>query len=182
MSLTGKWIDLISKVATGSLRTRLIVAPVVGVCFFSFVAAFVFLSFMTDRFFELPKAFWSPWSLITGAGLVVAGFFLMVLSIAYFIRARGTPVPFSPPPRLITSGPYRFARNPMVTGIFMQLFGLGIAWGSISLTFIFTPFFILINVWELKMVEEPELVKRLGPDYVEYRKRVPMFFPVRMKR
>jgi protein-S-isoprenylcysteine O-methyltransferase Ste14 len=32
-------------------------------------------------------------------------------------------------------------------------------------------------VWELKAIEEPELEKRLGKDYVEYKKRVPMFFP-----
>lgn len=182
MSLTGKWIDLIYKVATGGLRTRLIVAPVVGACFLSFIAALVFLSLMTDRLFSLPKAFWSPWSQVVGAIFVIAGFFLMALSIAYFIRARGTPVPFSPPPTLITTGPYRFARNPMVTGIFVQLFGLGVAWGSISLMFIFTPLFIFINVWELKNVEEPELERRLGLGYVEYRKRVPMFFPVRLKR
>jgi len=182
MSLTGKWIDLIYKVATGGLRTRLIVAPIVGVCFLSFVAAFVLLSFMTDRFLGMSKVSWDPWSMIMGAGFVIAGFLLMAFSIAYFIRARGTPVPFSPPPKLVTTGPYRFARNPMVTGIFMQLFGLGIACGSISLIFIFTPLFIIFNVWELKKVEEPELERRLGQDYVEYKKRVPMFFPVRMKR
>ncbi len=181
MNLTGKWIDLIYRIATGSLRTRLIVAPIVAMCFFSFIAAFVLLSFMTDRFLGLPKISWHPWSTVTGAGFLIAGFFLMALSIAYFIRARGTPVPFSPPPKLITTGPYRFARNPMVTGIFMQLFGLGIACGSISLAFIFTPLSIAINVWELKKVEEPELVRRLGQDYVEYRKRVPMFFTFRVK-
>ena len=65
----------------------------------------------------------------------------------------------------------------MLTGIFIQLFGLGIALGSISLVWVFTPLFIIIHVWELKKVEEPELVKRLGQDYVEYKKRVPMFFP-----
>jgi protein-S-isoprenylcysteine O-methyltransferase Ste14 len=32
-------------------------------------------------------------------------------------------------------------------------------------------------VWELKAVEERELEKRLGKDYVEYKKRVPMFVP-----
>jgi protein-S-isoprenylcysteine O-methyltransferase Ste14 len=32
-------------------------------------------------------------------------------------------------------------------------------------------------VWELKAVEERELEKRLGKDYVEYKKRVPMFIP-----
>jgi protein-S-isoprenylcysteine O-methyltransferase Ste14 len=103
----------------------------------------------------------------------------MVLSVSYFIKARGTPVPFSPPPRLVTGGPYRCVRNPMLTGIFIQLFGLGIICNSAALIFIFTPLFILINYWELKRVEEPELEKRLGQEYVDYKKRVPMFFPWR---
>jgi protein-S-isoprenylcysteine O-methyltransferase Ste14 len=34
-----------------------------------------------------------------------------------------------------------------------------------------------MNVWELKKVEEPELIRRLGKAYVEYKKRTPMFFP-----
>lgn len=34
-----------------------------------------------------------------------------------------------------------------------------------------------INVWELKNIEEPELIKRLGEDYIEYRKQTPMFIP-----
>jgi protein-S-isoprenylcysteine O-methyltransferase Ste14 len=68
-------------------------------------------------------------------------------------------------------------RNPMLTGVFALLFGLGALFGSISLLVVFTPLFILINVWELKVIEEPELVKRLGKDYIEYRKRTAMFFP-----
>jgi len=32
-------------------------------------------------------------------------------------------------------------------------------------------------VLELKMVEEPELEKRFGKEYLEYKKRVPMFIP-----
>ena len=70
----------------------------------------------------------------------------------------------------------------MLTGIFMQLFGIGIAVGSLSLLFIFTPVFIVMNVWELKKVEEPELAKRLGDAYVEYKKQVPMFFPFKKRR
>jgi protein-S-isoprenylcysteine O-methyltransferase Ste14 len=30
---------------------------------------------------------------------------------------------------------------------------------------------------EIKYIEEPELEKRLGKDYIEYKKRVPRFFP-----
>jgi len=42
---------------------------------------------------------------------------------------------------------------------------------------VFTPLYILINVWELKQIEEPELVKRFGDEYIDYRSRTPMFFP-----
>ncbi|MGD0279540.1 MAG: isoprenylcysteine carboxylmethyltransferase family protein [Smithella sp.] len=182
MSLTGKWIDLIYRVATGGWRTRLIIAPIVGMLYLSLIAVFVLLSLIVDQSLHFAKAVCSPLSLIIGFCLGVSGLFLMLLSITFFLRVRGTPVPFSPPPELVTTGPYKFARNPMLTGIFMQLFGLGIALGSISLVFIFTPLFIIINVWELKKIEEPELVKRLGQDYEEYKKRVPMFFPLCIKR
>ena len=71
----------------------------------------------------------------------------------------------------------------MLAGVFALLFGTGILLESVSLLFIFTPLFILLNVWELKVIEEPELVKRLGRKYAEYRKRAPMFLPkIRMKQ
>jgi protein-S-isoprenylcysteine O-methyltransferase Ste14 len=98
-------------------------------------------------------------------------------SVLNFHKVKGTPVPFNPPPRLVTTGPYAYVRNPMLSGVFVLLFGLGILFGSVCVIFIFTPLFILVNVWELKAIEEPELVKRLGDEYVEYRKRTPMFFP-----
>jgi protein-S-isoprenylcysteine O-methyltransferase Ste14 len=65
----------------------------------------------------------------------------------------------------------------MLTGVFVFLLGLGLLLDSPSLTFIFTPLFILANVWELKAIEEPELVLRLGDEYIEYRRRTPMFVP-----
>jgi len=37
--------------------------------------------------------------------------------------------------------------------------------------------FIIFNVLELKLVEEPELERRFGESYIEYRRRVPMFIP-----
>lgn len=61
--------------------------------------------------------------------------------------------------------------------MFLLVFGLGLLLRSISLVFIFTPLFILLNVLELKSVEEPELESRLEKAYREYKERVPMFFP-----
>jgi protein-S-isoprenylcysteine O-methyltransferase Ste14 len=65
----------------------------------------------------------------------------------------------------------------MLTGIFVLLFGIGCGFNSLSLVVVFTPLYILANVWELKQIEEPELIKRLGEDYIEYRNRTPMFVP-----
>jgi protein-S-isoprenylcysteine O-methyltransferase Ste14 len=57
------------------------------------------------------------------------------------------------------------------------LFGLGILFRSISLVFIFTPLVVFLTVVGLRAIEEPELEKRLGKEYLEYKKRVPMFIP-----
>jgi len=177
VSVTGKWINLVYRVAAGGWKTKLLFAPIAGLFYLGLIGCFILLSFVVDRSLHLPRISYSPWNQFAGGLAVAFGLFLMLLSVSYFVRARGTPVPLSPPPNLVTGGPYRFVRNPMVAGIFIQLFGLAILFGSVSLLFIFAPLFIMINVWELKKVEEPELLKRLGKDYVEYRERVPMFFP-----
>jgi len=65
----------------------------------------------------------------------------------------------------------------MLTGVFALLFGFGMFLGSVSLLFVFIPLFILFSFWEIKAIEEPELVKRLGQEYIEYREITPMFFP-----
>ena len=116
-------------------------------------------------------------NIIVSLLILVIGLFLMLWSILHFIKIKGTPVPFNPPPKLVNTGPYFYVRNPMLSGVFILMFGFGILFNSISLAFIFTPLFILFNYVELKAIEEPELEKRLGKDYLEYKKNVPMFFP-----
>lgn len=181
MSFANRWIALIHKAATGNWKTRVILAPIVATLYLSLIAFFVFLSLAVDQWLNFPRPY-NISTLIIGLFLMIAGILLSLFSIVLFLRARGTPVPVSPPPKLVTTGPYRFSRNPMLSGVFIQFFGLGMALGSLSLTFIFTPLFIFINVWELKKIEEPELLKRLGEPYAEYKKQVPMFFPFFTKR
>ena len=65
----------------------------------------------------------------------------------------------------------------MLTGVFLFLLGVGFGVNSVSLVFFFAPLFVLINVWELKEIEEPELMRRLGEEYIEYRRQTPMFVP-----
>jgi protein-S-isoprenylcysteine O-methyltransferase Ste14 len=107
---------------------------------------------------------------------------LVVLwSVTCFIKAKGTPVPFNPPKDLVTTGPYARVRNPMIMGVFIILFGIGIYLCSYSLILLYLPAFIFLNYMELKKVEEPELEKRLGERYLEYKNKTSMFLPWRVK-
>jgi len=151
--------------------------PIGATFYAAFTALFVVLALQLDKLLKLPKLFIQPLNIILSLPIFSIALFLMGWSVLYFLKVKGTPVPFNPPPSLVTTGPYAYVRNPMLTGVFALLFGFGILFGSLSVIFIFTPLFILVNVWELKAIEEPELVKRLGEEYVEYRKRTPMFFP-----
>lgn len=177
MRLRERWINLFHRAATASGRTRVLLTPIGVAVFGAFTAGFVLVALAVDRLLHLPALLPESARLAVAIPLIVAGIGVTGWSVVHFLRARGTPVPFNPPPRLVRTGPYRYARNPMLTGVFLFLFGLGFGCNSASLVCFFTPLYVWINVWELKRIEEPELVKRLGEEYVEYRRRTPMFIP-----
>ncbi len=179
MSLKKRWIHLIYRTATGSRKVRLLITPIVALSYFLFASLFVILSFPTDRLLGLPDLFPLSVSAVLSIPIIFIGLFLAFWSVLHFLRVKGTPIPFNPPPELVTSGPYAYTRNPMLGGLFISLFGLALAFRSPSLLFVFTPLFILINVIELKVIEEPELAMRLGRQYIEYKAKTPMFFPWR---
>jgi protein-S-isoprenylcysteine O-methyltransferase Ste14 len=177
MSLKTVWIDTLYKVATGSRNVRNFFTPIGAIVYGLLIFVFVVIALYVDRLIGLTDIFPNPLNLILSIPIFLLSLFLIGWSVHNFLMAKGTPVPFNPPPQLVTTGPYVYTRNPMLTGVFSLLFGCGVFFGSISLLFVFTPLFIYINFWELKSIEEPELEKRLGEDYIKYRKRTPMFFP-----
>lgn len=177
MDLRERWVNLLYQVATGTRKSRDLLTPIGVVVFGLFTGSFVFFGLLVDQ--VLPVHWPIPGTIsrlisipILGAGLAVTAW-----SVIHFMRVQGTPVPFNPPPTLVDIGPYKYVRNPMVTGVFLMLFGIGFAVGSLSLVLIFTPLYILAHLWELKNIEEPELIRRLGEDYLSYQSRTPMFVP-----
>jgi protein-S-isoprenylcysteine O-methyltransferase Ste14 len=147
------------------------------VVFGSSLAIVVFGGLFTDRWFGIPKLPQSPAWIAGGITVLLLGCVLCGWCVILFLRARGTPVPLNPPGELLQTGLYGRMRNPMLAGVFLALFAVGILLHSVSIVFFWTPGYILTHVLELKLVEEPELEKRFGPAYRDYRKRVPMFFP-----
>ena len=55
----------------------------------------------------------------------VAGFCLFAWCVALFSRVgRGTLAPWDPTQRLVAVGPYRYMRNPMITGVLAMMLSL----------------------------------------------------------
>jgi protein-S-isoprenylcysteine O-methyltransferase Ste14 len=142
-----------------------------------FTALFVFAAILVDRLLNLPHLLPEGARLPLSIPMIAVGLAVTSWSVFHFLKMEGTPVPFNPPPKVVNTGPYRYARNPMLSGVFLFLFGIGFIVNSASLVFFFTPLYVLINMWELKKIEEPELIKRLGDEYIEYRRHTPMFIP-----
>ena len=169
-----------SKAAIGSQKIRVLLTPIAGLSFLLFATFFVFVALIIDSLCDFPRFPSGPTNIVLSIPLIFLGLFIVSWSILHFYKVHGTAVPFKTPTQLILSGPYAHVRNPMLSGVIILLFGMGFAFGSISLIFFFTPLFILINVMELKSVEEPELEMRLGREYLEYKNKTPMFFPRRI--
>jgi protein-S-isoprenylcysteine O-methyltransferase Ste14 len=173
--------DYFHSVATGPRRRRKRLTPL-GFLFFSSTLAVVIAGgLLTDRWLGLPP--FLPGLVGTTGGIVflLGGGWLCGWCVVRFLEARGTPVPFNPPDRLIVGGPYARVRNPMLAGLVGILVGVGLLLHSLGLAVIWTPVYALVHFVELKRVEEPELERRFGAAYADYRAQVPMFIP-RLRR
>lgn len=170
-------VNLFYSVATGPMRQRAMLTPV-GLAFgVAWILLPVFGGLYTDDALSLPRLLPPILGVAIGVPLLASGLVLHVWCVVLFARAKGTGIPFNPPPGVVTLGPYAWTRNPMLIGLFAGLMGTGLLMGSISIVCLWTPVFVVANVIELRLVEEPELERRLGAGYTEYKRRVPMFFP-----
>lgn len=77
--------------------------------------------------------------------------------------------------RLVADGIYALVRHPQYMGIFLAVFGQLVHWPTIP-TLLLAPLIVLAYV-HLARREERRMIERFGEPYLDYRKRVPMFFP-----
>ena len=177
MSIWDSLAGSIYAVATGDKRRRNFVKALMPLVLYVIIALFILSSFWVDRWLALPVFRFTWWGIGLSVILLVLGFAIDAWIIVTFRRASGTPMPFKPPPKLITTGIYAHVRNPMVIAGILIGEGLGFLFGSLSLILIFIPLLTLLGFLYLKAVEERELELRFGQKYLEYKSRVPMFIP-----
>lgn len=170
-------IEHLYRHATGKVVLPPYGPPLIAAGLFTIVFVLVGLALAFEQWlglFSFPP--W-PFNLIIGSLFFFAGLFLVNWSVFTFAKKGGTPVPVDPPSSVVTDGPYAYIRNPMISGIYLAIVGVGTLLGSWLVVFGVTPLVAVVMTAEIRLIEEPELVKRLGVEYVRYRDRTPLYFP-----
>jgi protein-S-isoprenylcysteine O-methyltransferase Ste14 len=108
-----------------------------------------------------------------GAPMLCLGTVLLLWCVREFYRAgRGTLAPWDPPTHLVTSGPYRFSRNPMYLGVEVILVGWCTLWGSRTLL-LYTLLVMIAVYLRVRLAEEPWARRRFGAEWEAYEAKVP---------
>ena len=76
---------------------------------------------------------------------------------------------------LVADGPYRYVRNPLYLGTFLM--SVGLAFLANRIGFLILVGFAALRIYRLIGREEFELAKTQGPQFAEFRRRVPRFLP-----
>jgi protein-S-isoprenylcysteine O-methyltransferase Ste14 len=125
--------------------------------------------------------------IIASVFFLVGAFFAIWSNIFLFMVGKGGPfdgfgISISPQTKkLVTTGPYRYSRNPMVFGAFSLYISTVVFLNSIT-GLICLLICLLIAIIYLRLSEEKRLLKDFGDEYKDYRKHVSMIFPIkRMK-
>jgi len=109
-----------------------------------------------------------PWGLVP----LVLGVVVLALTVReFYVAGRGTLAPWSPPRTLVTSGLYRYSRNPMYVGVLLILCGWAIGLWSWVLAIYAAGIAIAVHVRVL-VNEEPFLSRTHGEAWTAYRARV----------
>jgi protein-S-isoprenylcysteine O-methyltransferase Ste14 len=110
-----------------------------------------------------------------GVMTCVLGMALAIWSRRILAGNWSSEVTFKQGHELIQTGPYRFVRHPIYTGILMMFLGTGIANGQlhcwVGLVILFAAFWIKLNQ------EETLLLRHFPGDYPSYRSRVKALVP-----
>ena len=94
--------------------------------------------------------------------MLAFGLCMIAWTVALFAGVgRGTLAPWDPPERLVVRGPYRYVRNPMITGVVSVLLGEAALFGSPAVL-AWAGFVFALNAVYFPLIEEPDLRSRFG--------------------
>jgi protein-S-isoprenylcysteine O-methyltransferase Ste14 len=114
-----------------------------------------------------------PFGRVLAACVAVAGFAIAVAGVLAFRRVRTTVNPLQPEKAstLVTSGIYRFTRNPMYLGMLLVLLAWALILSNAIAATILPAFVLYMNRFQIR-AEETALTALFGQEFVEYKSRV----------
>ena len=104
--------------------------------------------------------------------ILFIGIFILIIPVSKFVKSKTTidPIKFKKVNNLVTSGIYKYSRNPMYLGLLMVIISTSTFYLTIfSIT---TPFifYFWINRFQIKR-EEIFLTKKFGQKYISYKSK-----------
>jgi protein-S-isoprenylcysteine O-methyltransferase Ste14 len=133
---------------------------------FASLSAMVLLHFMVPVY-QLTSQPWNAVGLIP----MITGIVLNLAADAALKRHGTTVKPFEPSTALITSGVYKYSRNPMYLGMILILIGVALLMGSLT-PYSIIPVFIIVIDKAFIRPEEDMLDRQFGRAWTEYRDKV----------
>jgi protein-S-isoprenylcysteine O-methyltransferase Ste14 len=116
---------------------------------------------------------------LKGLGILAAlcGLALFGSTVYLFGKiANGTLAPWSDKSKLVVTGPYRYCRNPMISGVLFILIGEALVLSSAAIL-VWSAVFFMINTVYFLFVEEVNLLLKFGDAYRKYKRSVPRWLP-----
>ena len=111
-------------------------------------------------------------------GIMIVSFVIALALMTWalfelWFKGNGTPAPITPTNRLVTTGPYKWSRNPIELGTNIYFLSMGIYFDSL-LTGVFCMLFgLVLGTAYIKLIEEKEMLVRFGESYERYLRSVP---------
>ena len=104
-----------------------------------------------------------------GLVLIVAGLSIDFLSLVQFVKRKTTVNPLRPTDAssLVTTGFFRFSRNPMYLGMLVSLLGWSVFLGSVAALFAIPLFVFILTTFQI-IPEEKALREKFGSQYGQY--------------
>jgi protein-S-isoprenylcysteine O-methyltransferase Ste14 len=114
-------------------------------------------------------------SYVAGTAMVAVGLLFSVWARVHLGRNWSATVTVKQGHELVQSGPYRFVRHPIYTGLLLGLLGTAIARGDVQG---FVAFAIACAaLWRKLRLEERWMQETFGDVYAKYRENVPALIP-----
>ncbi|SEN41360.1 Protein-S-isoprenylcysteine O-methyltransferase Ste14 [Pseudorhodobacter antarcticus] len=112
-------------------------------------------------------SFGSPALVTLGWAIIATGLIFMGLAVFEMTRARTTVIPRRRASHLVTTGVFRYSRNPIYLGDSLILLGACLIWSS-PLGLAVVPAFVFVITQRFIKAEEAALAQYFGPDYAAW--------------